>query len=166
MDDLKAPRAQWGFSMPELVVSLAVILVMACFAIPSLSSYLKSIKQRETVTACKRALQTARAKALSNPAVHCGVHFDVYAKPQTIQLFLDTYNPSDNVYEPGKDKDFLAPIPIDSGATLYVVANHPAAILFRGDGSAFRSGKLISRSAGLIDTIDVLASTGRIRIKK
>jgi hypothetical protein len=125
--------------------------------------YLHNLEQKNAVTGMRKLLQTARSKAMSNPGVHCGVWFNPATVPPQAGLFLDTFSPGNYAYEPGKDKDYLAPFVLPKGATISIPDPYPAAIIFRGDGSAYLSGRVEVRNSGMDDTLDVLASTGRIR---
>ena len=44
------------------------------------------------------------------------------------------------------------------------VAGFPSVVVFRGDGSANASAKVVLKRKGMEDTVDVLASTGRIKV--
>lgn len=158
--------SQSGISMPELVVALCVVLILAAIARPAMSAYLGNVKHKGAVTAVKRTLQAARAKALANPMVHCGVYFDTDSDPARLVPFLDTHSPSGHAYDPGRDKSFQAPYAVPDGVEIAVPDPNPASIIFRGDGSAWVSGKLLVRSGRFTDTVDVLASTGRIRVAR
>lgn len=155
-----------GFSIPEAMVVVVVLLVLAALARPALGSYLGNVKHKGAVSAVKRTLQAARSKALANPMVHCGVYFDVTSVPNRIVVFLDTHSPDAHAYDGGKDRQHLAPYVLPEGVELSVPDPNPAAIVFRGDGSACISGRAVVKSAAFSDTVDVLASTGRIRVMR
>lgn len=152
--------------MPELVVVIAVLLLLAAMARPAMGAYLGGVKHKGAVGAVKRTLQAARAKALSNPMVHCGVYFDNLSQPNRIVPFLDTFAPGAHAYDEGRDRAWQAPYELPAGTTLEVVDPNPSAVVFRGDGTAWISGRAVIRSADVTDTVDVLASTGRIRVMR
>ncbi|MDB5049053.1 MAG: hypothetical protein JWO30_2124 [Fibrobacteres bacterium] len=156
-------RSQSGVSLIEMVVAILVILIMTAIAKAPMSQYLKTMEQKNAVVGVRKILQTARSRAMANPSVHCGVYFDLNASPPKAFLFEDTFAPGSYAYDAGKDKPYLAPFVLPMGASLAIPVIFPAAVIYRGDGSAFLSGKLIVRSPGFTDTVDVLASTGRIR---
>lgn len=148
-----------------MVVAI-LLLVVVSLARPAFNAYVENLRHKGAVTAVKRTLQAARAKALSNPAVHCGVHFDLAGDTLRLIPFLDTHLPGNHAYEPGMDGAYLAPFDLPRGVSLEVPDPNPLAVVFRGDGSAHMSARAIVRSARGVDTVDVLASTGRIRVAR
>ena len=159
-------KGQGGFSIPEAVVVVIILLLLAAMARPAMAAYLGNVKHKGAVNAVKRTLQAARSKALANPMVHCGVYFDVTSSPNRIVVFLDTHAPGGHAYDDGKDRKPVAPYDLPDGVEISVPDPNPASIIFRGDGSAFLSGKAVVKSSSFTDTIDVLASTGRIRVMR
>jgi hypothetical protein len=116
---------------------------------------------------------TAKIRAISDPRIdansgyNCGVYFSTSTNPQQTKIFIDmdnskTFNSGDIVYQ--------FPFQIAKECTLIVPkspVNYPDQIIFRSDGSAAENGKAIIKiKGGRADTLNVLASTGRIRFKK
>jgi hypothetical protein len=147
----------------EAMVAVVIVIALACLAKPPMARYIKTLEQKNAVLGVRKLMQTARSRAMANPSVHCGVYFDVNARPPRAFLFADTYAPGSYAYDAGKDKPYLAPFTLPKGSSLSVAADYPGSLVYRGDGSAYLSAKVIVRSPGLSDTLDVLASTGRIR---
>jgi hypothetical protein len=145
------------------MAAVIIVIALACLAKPPMTRYLKTLEQKNAILGVRKLMQTARSRAMANPSVHCGVYFDVNARPPRALLFEDTFAPGSYAYDAGKDKPYLAPYTLPVGSTLSVAATYPAALIYRGDGSAYLSAKVVVRTRGLSDTLDVLASTGRIR---
>ena len=124
---------------------------------------IKTLDQKNAVLGVRKLLQTARGKAMANPGLHCGVWFDNSGAQPRAVMFLDTYSPGDYAYDAGKDQAYLSPFVLPRGARLQVPSPYRAAVVFRGDGSAYVSGRVLVAAPGFEDTVDVLASTGRIR---
>jgi type II secretory pathway pseudopilin PulG len=160
------PRPQYkktGFTLFEV---LAVCVIMG-LAIALLSSPLKGMmiqwKHRNAVSQVKKQLLTAKSRALSNPSLHCGVFFQSGKNPQTF-MFQDSYGQSDYQFDLGKDSIYQEIQPLPNGTLLNLPTGFPPEVIFRGDGSAYLSGKVVLTTGHREDTVDVLASTGRIRI--
>lgn len=159
----QARPGRGGFTLLEVVGVIVILGLITAAAKAPMGRYLQTLEQKNAVTAMRKLLQTARGKAMANPSVHCGVWFDFQSAPPRAGLFLDTFSPGNYAYDPGKDKAYLSPFILPKGAKLTVPEPYPAAVIFRGDGSAYLSGRVQVRTAGMDDTLDVLASTGRIR---
>lgn len=150
--------------MLEVIVVVVILGLITAAAKAPMGRYLQTIEQKHAVAGLRKLIQTARSKAMSNPSVHCGVWIDAASTPPKAGLFLDTFAPGNHAFDPGKDKDYLAPFVLPKGARLAVPDPYPAVIIFRGDGSAHLSGRVeVLAAEGMEDTLDVLASTGRIR---
>jgi hypothetical protein len=113
---------------------------------------------------------------MSDIDVHCGVHFDQAAGTFRMFLDVDTSGANANRYSSGdtwyreavelhKNVEFKAP---HTNADILHAVNS-AAIVFRGDGSAAPDqGTTITlrhTALGLEKSINVLPSTGRIRVE-
>lgn len=157
---------QAGLSALETIVVVIIVAVLTCLAKAPMDQYLKTMRQKSAVSQIKHMLITARSRALANPGVHCGAYFDLASNPQQILLFNDTFAPANYAYDATKDQPYLAPYPLPAGMTLSIDPIYPPAIIFRGDGSAYLSGKVVMRFDSSTDTLDVLASTGRIKTSR
>jgi type II secretory pathway pseudopilin PulG len=152
-----------GITLLEIMVVIVIILLLSYLAKAPMARFLKTMEQKNAVIGVKKMMQTARSRAMANPSIHCGVYFDMVSIPPKAILFQDTFAPGSYSYDPGKDKSYLAPFELPRGTVLSVPTPYPPAVIYRGDGSAFLSSMLVVRSAVLSDTLEVLASTGRIR---
>jgi prepilin-type N-terminal cleavage/methylation domain-containing protein len=156
-------RSQRGMSMIEIIGVVLIIGILTAMAKSPMTQYLRSMEQKSAVLGIRKMLQTARSRAMANPSVHFGVHFDMASVPPKAELFQDNFAPGAYAFDTGKDKPYSAPFTMPKGTSLSIPGPYPASIIYRGDGSAFLSAKVVVKSAGLTDTVDVLASTGRIR---
>jgi prepilin-type N-terminal cleavage/methylation domain-containing protein len=161
---MPAHRAVKGFTLPEMLIALAVISILGLLAMRPMKTYIRRLQFDSAADGIKGLLATAKARAMANPGEHCGVYFDVNAKPQRVLAFLDNANPRDYVYESKLDKPYLQPYVLKKGLAMEIVASHPSSVIFRGDGSAYLSGRVTLSDGILTDTLDVLASTGRIKV--
>lgn len=152
-----------GISLLEILVVVVVIITMAGLARSPMSRYYRTLEQKHAVAGIRKLIQTARSRAMSNPSVHCGVSFDLGSVPPRAFLFEDSYAPGAYAYDPEKDKPYLAPLVLPKKTVLSIPAEYPPALIYRGDGSAYLSAMVIVESPGFKDTVDVLASTGRVR---
>lgn len=156
-------RSQNGFSLLEVIGAVIILGLILAAARAPMARFTQTLEQKKAVTGLRKVLQTARSKAMANPSVHCGVWFDPASVPPQAVLFLDTFSPGNYAYDPGKDKGYLSPFVLPESAIMSVPGPYPVAVIFRGDGSAYMSGRVLLALSDLNDTLDVLASTGRIR---
>ena len=159
----EAVGSQKGITLLEVLVVVLVIAIMGAFAKPPMTRYLRTLEQKNAVVGIRKLVQTARSRAMANPSVHCGVYFDMASKPPKVQLFHDTFAPGSYAYDAGRDTPYQQAFTLPKGTTLSIPDPYPASIIYRGDGSAYLSSKVLVRSAAFVDTVDVLASTGRVR---
>ena len=161
-----------GYTLVEMLITLAVITVLTAMAIPSLSKMVDSVRLNSTASIIKRQLMTAKTRAVTNPIFHCGVYVNGNAYPPYMKTFSDTN--SNNVYDAGeKVYDSTAlPVFITMKVPGGSAAKKDSAIIFRGDGSAYntdnRKNKIklcMRRDTTKAKTISVLAITGRIRLQ-
>jgi prepilin-type N-terminal cleavage/methylation domain-containing protein len=153
---------QRGFSVLEILGVLVIVGILTALAIAPMDRYIKSLRQKSVLGEIKHMLISARSRALANPGVHCGAYFDLSTNPQKIVLFNDNFAPANYSYDANRDKAYLTSYPIPQGFTVKIDSGYKPEIIFRGDGSAFLSGKILISSSAFTDTLDILASTGRI----
>jgi hypothetical protein len=70
------------------------------------------------------------------------------------------------LYEKGVDSLYLAPFVISKNRdkiSMSIPTGFPSVIVFRGDGSANASARIVLSLKAFKDTVEVLASTGRVR---
>ena len=111
---------------------------------------------------------TAPFRTVANPDRHCGAVFWLHASSSvddSVFAFLES-NPPDKVYVKGRDSLYLAPFRISrkDKVTSIIPAGFPSVIIFRGDASATASAKIVLTLGNMQDTVEVLASTGRVKV--
>lgn len=156
-----------GFTVVQLVVAIAVVGILGAFAKPMVQSISAVFKQRAAVAAIKQTLIAARTRAMSNPTVNCGVYFELTGMKRKVGMFEDTHDPASFTYNAAQDKRYRQPVELAAGVTLSIppsTPNYPNAVIFRGDGSAHLSSRVVVATGFRRDTIDVLASTGRVKV--
>lgn len=160
-------RVEGGWSFLETAVVIIVVGVMAGLAAKPLNGLLLRIKLQSAANGIKNVLLNARLRSVANPELQCGVVFRITpstAVNDTVFSFLDAT--PDKAYVRGRDSLHLSPFVVkakDRIATS-IPAGYPTTVVFRGDGSANASARIVLTLKGLTDTVDVLASTGRIRV--
>ena len=160
-------KNEFGFSTLEVLLTVVVIGIMSALSIKPLSSLLQKIKLQNAADGMKHFILTARLRAVSNTERHCGVVFRFHPSVtvnDTVFAFLDA-SPPDNNYTKGKDSLYLRPFILykrDKIASV-IPAGYPTVIVFRGDGSATLSAKVVLTLKTRQDTVTVLASTGKVK---
>ncbi len=164
---LTVPKNESGFSALEVLVVVAVIGILAGLCIHPLSAFLQRIRLQNAADNMKHYILNARIRAVSNSERHCGVVFRVHAAPKddTVFAFLEE-NPPDNIYTKGKDSLYLSPFVVKKSEAISsrIAVGFPALIVFRGDGSATASAKVVLTLKANEDTVEVLASTGKVKV--
>lgn len=129
---------------------------------------IQRIKLQSAANGMKHMIMTARLRAVANPDRHCGVVFRLHGTGpanDSVFAFLET-SPADKLYTKGRDSLYLAPFVVNRKDRIVtgIPAGYPSVIVFRGDGSATASAKIVLTLGSLQDTVDVLASTGRVKV--
>jgi prepilin-type N-terminal cleavage/methylation domain-containing protein len=160
-----------GVTFIEILVVIILISLMAVIASPSIKSFNESIKLRTASNTIKQRLFLARARALGDASMHCGMYFDTLYNPDRIIVFYDNDSTSvnDNSYSVNKDQLYMPEykMPRNIKISLSGTGNNKV-IVFRGDGSAKTPVPVvtvINTISGKTKSISVLASTGRIRVQ-
>jgi Tfp pilus assembly protein FimT len=158
-----------GMTAMEVTIAVCVILLLALVTAKPITSLVQRIRLQNAADGMKHLIQTARMRAVSSPDRYCGVVFRFHrgAADDTVFAFLDA-SPSDKHYVAGQDQAYLSPyvIPKTQKIISSVPAGYPTELVFRSDGSAIASGKVALTLKGFKDTLDVLASTGRVKVIK
>lgn len=155
-----------GFTFLETLVVVVLVGVMAGLAVKPLKGLVQRIKLQNAANGIKHTIMNARLRAVANPNRLCGVELRLGrpGKKDSVFAFLEK-NPSDKLYKKGEDSLYLAPFVIDSTSKVVArVVSGSSVIVFRGDGSATASTRLTLSLGNMVDTLDVLASTGRVKV--
>ena len=152
------------FTFKELLIVVVLLGILSGLARPSIKGVYRRYLYSNTQNAIKHLVQTAKGRAMTNPSVHCGVHFSTAG--DSVQLFSDTDQPLLNTYS-SLDKKYLQPYALPKGI-LITITSTAKDIIFRGDGSASAAFRAIIQDtlSTYSSTLSVLPSTGRIKIIK
>jgi Tfp pilus assembly protein FimT len=160
-----------GWTVMQVVMTVCVILILSTVTAKPLSGLVRRIRVQNAADGMKHYLLNARMRAVASPDRHCGVVFKFHAAGSLLNdsvfAYLDA-NPPDNHYVAGTDQLYLSAyvVPRNQKITVAVPAGLPTEVVFRGDGSATVSAKVTLTLQGFKDTLDVLASTGRVKVTK
>jgi prepilin-type N-terminal cleavage/methylation domain-containing protein len=158
-----------GFTLVEVIAVIAIIMITGLIARPSFSKFLESMRLRTEANTIKNQLNLAKIRALGDPNVHAGVYLDTCGTRDSTLVFLDDDSTAINDYQYTKGRDHLLMpgFSLPKTDTLTIAAGFPNTIVFRGDGSTKTMGKFfIKNKYGTRDSISVLASTGRITVRR
>ena len=153
-----------GFTLLEMIVVVVLIGISAALAVPSMRKFIVHNRLVSATNNIKLQILLAKNRSIMNTSVHTGVWFD-NVNHRTLVFFdtktLNTYSDSDQVYQAAET------LPI--GITIDSLSNLSAAttgscVIFRGDGSARDGGTIRLRSEFETRTINILASTGRVKV--
>lgn len=145
---------------------VVVASLLAHLSARPMRDYIQRIQFGNHQANIKRLIQTAKSRSMANPQVHCGVYFDVGSSPQRVAAFRDLDDPASHAFDPGPDSLFLLPVDLRPEISLSLVPGYPSAIIFRGDGSAYETARVVLRYKDLEDTLQILASTGQVQVLK
>jgi hypothetical protein len=159
-----------GFTALEILAAVIVLLILCAVCARPLGGLLERIKLQNAADGMKHYVLNARLRAVSSPDRHCGVVFRFHPGTSTddsVFAFLET-DPPDKMFTQGHDSLYLSPMVIakKEGITAGIPVGFPTELVFRGDGSATASAKVTLNLKSFYDTLDVLASTGRVKVVK
>ncbi len=157
-----------GFTALEIMIALVVISILSAVSVRPVMALLQKIKLQNSADGIKHLILNARMRAVSNAYKHCGVVFisnPSASVDDSVFAFLES-NPPDYIYTPGQDSLYGKPFVIEKKyqLALTIPAGFPATIVFRGDGSANLSARLVVTLKNFVDTVRVLASTGKVKL--
>jgi Tfp pilus assembly protein FimT len=154
----------------EMIAAVVVLGILAALSVKPLNGMVQRIRLQNAADGMKHYVLNARMRAVANPDRHCGVVFRIHGAggaDDSIFAFLDS-NPPDKHYVKGQDSLYLAPmvIPRNQGILADIPSGFPTELVFRADGSASASAQVELTLKSFSDTLDVLASTGRVKVIK
>ena len=65
----RTPRSRGGFTLVELIVVLVILGVLATFAVPALTGYIDSAKEKQAVSETQACVMTATRQGAQNYAL-------------------------------------------------------------------------------------------------
>lgn len=153
-------RDERGFSMMEMMIVLVLIGLMASLAVPSWLEQMPRLETQAEVREVVAKMREARSLAISRKEP-TGLSFN--GGNGTWTVFLDN-NPADNVHSSSDSAMSTGSL----GTRVLVSYNgfNNQDVVFNPDGSAVQSGAvcLNAEDNSAVYTVDVLASTGRVRM--
>ncbi|MBD3419983.1 MAG: hypothetical protein GF398_07700 [Chitinivibrionales bacterium] len=156
---------QKGITAIELITAIAIAGILTAVGWPVFNHMVARRQVVNGVNVVKSTLDVANSRAIANPRVHCGVYFDVDAKPPRMTVFFDDiYN---NKYDPGYDRVYLNPVSLDNNVSISIVDMPDDVAIYRGDGSLKYGVKFkIKHNAYANEkTIEIAKSTGSISVE-
>lgn len=157
------------FSIIEVLIAVVIFGVIAGASIKPLNAWIQRINAKKAADGLKHYVMMARSRAIANPARHCGVAFKLHAAnsklDDSVIAFFDKV-PNNNLYDKGVDSLYSKPYVFKKKEQLSAaIPNpYPSVIVFRGDGSANLSVNVVLTLKKIQMTVDVLASTGRVKV--
>jgi Tfp pilus assembly protein FimT len=160
-----------GLTLIQLITAVTVLLITSAITAKPLANVFTRIRLQNSAEAIKHILMNARSRSISSPDRHCGVVFAFHASNSPLNDSVFTFmdgNPPNNIYDNGVDERYLSAyvIPRKQGIVANVPTGYPTVVIFRGDGSATSSARVALLLKTMKDTVDVLASTGRVKVIK
>lgn len=162
------PIQPHGFTAIEILGAVTLLLILGALSIKPLSGYIQFLRAKSAADGLKHYLILVRSQAIANPSRHCGVAFRLHGKnsplDDSVIAFFDV--PADMAYDPKKDPPYSKPYVLSRRDKVYAEIPNPfpSVLVFRGDGSAQASLKLNLYLKQFESTLDVLASTGRVKV--
>jgi Tfp pilus assembly protein FimT len=157
-----------GYTLMDVLLAVSVSLVLAGLAVKPIRGFMQRLEAKNVNEGLKHYITMVRSKAIANPNRHCGVVFKLHASNSTLNdsviAFFDV--PANNVFDPAKDALYSKPyvIPRKKSIVITKAIQYPDAIVFRGDGSAHTSLQIKLTLKHIQSTLDILASTGRVKV--
>jgi prepilin-type N-terminal cleavage/methylation domain-containing protein len=160
---LTAKGHQSGMTLAEMAIVVALLGILMSMAVPTMTKHLPTIRFRGDVRDVASVFRLARMRAVAE-GVQYGVFIDDDASPAQYVYFTDEN--LDETYNPGADDVILTRQLFDKTLIRQVTFAGDTAI-FKTDGSS-NGGWLSMGISGRSDTVtvDVLPSTGRVKITR
>jgi prepilin-type N-terminal cleavage/methylation domain-containing protein len=159
---MKIKSNKKGFTLIELVIVVVLIGVLSAMAAPLFTSgYNSKMRLKEAGRNVVSTLRVARSMAVTQKS-YFGIKFDSVSK--TYLLFKDKVNIGNAVYETGDS--LISTSNLFGSLSIYGCTFANTTVVFKPDGSATGTGTLVLAGSGAPYnlTVDVLASTGRVKI--
>jgi prepilin-type N-terminal cleavage/methylation domain-containing protein len=150
-----------GFTLLEVMVTLAIISALVLTAIPNFKPMMSSFRLQISTNLVKRQLLVAKVRAAANPRTHCGVYFDSTNSPQKTNVFFD----SDGNYRYNPSNDTLYGNSIQLEIGIRFTSYTDSVIVFRGDGTTNTGFTIVISNGYKNDSVFVIP-TGRIKVKR
>ena len=156
---------QTGFTMLEMMIIIVIIGILASLAVPGFINWIPKMKVKNDAKTNLNYLRLARSKSVADNSQY-GIYFDVAGN--RVIYFEDTSSPENLSYDPGLDSTVEAPYNMASNVSLINCTFVNNTIIFFPNGSASTSGSITvtDESSGVAYNINVLASTGRVRLEQ
>lgn len=154
-------RRPAGFTLMEMVIVVVVIGVLAGMAVPGFLSYIPKMRVKSQARDIVSQLRLARAQAITERKPY-GVA--IVLDKQCSVFFADLDGDPDS-FDPGADSTIKENVSPKSVKMTSCSLNN-GCVTFNSTGSASSSGdvQLVSSDGEVIMSINILASTGRVRL--
>jgi Tfp pilus assembly protein FimT len=157
---MKTKNNNKGMTILEMMIIAAIIGITSALAIPRFGQVMGKLKLKTAGRDIVSDLRLARSNAVSQKQ-----QFGIYFNSNSNQyiLFKDKNNPGDFTYDAGSDSDMVTgTLPHNVGFSSISFPNY--VVIFKPDGSASNSGSVRLYSSAGSFTVDVLSSTGRVKL--
>ena len=166
---LSASRRVSGFTLVELMVTIAIATILLMVAVPSYITFLRNSQLSDAVNSFMGAVNTARGNAIKQGRRTYLVPLDGAAWSSGWRVYADVN--WDGVYTAGTDELVFESAAPDPALTITTPTGSSLAssyLLFNGSGypklsnGAFATGKIVMANAYRSSTVNI-DGTGRVR---